>query len=174
MHKNLFWYIFTTYAIPDKKPVCIYKQENVCIFVMSEEENLQALVSQMKLIEAYLNDLISKETTVSRLIEEGRFAIDAIRNMSGTDNVQALMPIGIGVYMQSSVASVDKLLVSIGSGVAIEKSKDDAINYIESRIKELEVALRNISSQKQDLAMKMEEARAEANTAVQKLQKKSG
>ena len=141
---------------------------------MSEEENLQALVSQMKLIEAYLNDLISKETTVSRLIEEGRFAIDAIRNMSGTDNVQALMPIGIGVYMQSSVASVDKLLVSIGSGVAIEKSKDDAINYIESRIKELEVALRNISSQKQDLAMKMEEARAEANTAVQKLQKKSG
>jgi len=141
---------------------------------MSEEENLQALVSQMKLIEAYLNDLISKETTVSRLIEEGRFAIDAIRNMSGTDNVQALMPIGIGVYMQSSVASVDKLLVSIGSGVAIEKSKDDAINYIESRIKELEVALRNISSQKQDLAMKMEEARAEANTTVQKLQKKSG
>jgi len=141
---------------------------------MSEEENLQALVSQMKLIEAYLNDLISKETTVSRLIEEGRFAIDAIRNMSGTDNVQALMPIGIGVYMQSSVASVDKLLVSIGSGVAIEKSKDDAINYIESRIKELEVALRNISSQKQDLAMKMEETRAEANTTVQKLQKKSG
>jgi prefoldin alpha subunit len=138
------------------------------------EESLQELVAQMKLIETYLNDIISKEATVTRLIEEGRSAIDAIRNMSGTDHVQALMPIGIGVYMQTSVASVDKLLVSIGSGVAIEKSKDEAINYIESRIKELEVALRTMSSQKQDLAMKMEQARAEANATVQKLQKKSG
>lgn len=154
------------YAFISKKPSAF--------FVMSEEENLQALVAQMKVIEAYLNDILSKEATVSRLIEEGRFAIDAIRNMSGTDHVQTLMPIGIGVYMQASVAPVDKLLVSIGSGVAIEKSKDDAINYIESRIKELEVALRSMYSQKQDLAMKMENIRAEANATVQKLQKKSG
>jgi len=143
-------------------------------FVMSEEEKLQALVAQMKVIEAYLNDILSKEATVSRLIEDGRFAIDAIRNMSGTDNVQTLMPIGIGVYMQASVAPVDKLLVSVGSGVAIEKRRDDAINYIESRIKELEVALRSMFSQKQDLAMKMEQTRAEVNSMAQKLQKKSG
>lgn len=139
-----------------------------------EEEKLQALVAQMKVIEAYLNDIISKEATVSRLIEEGRFAIDAIRSMSSTDSVQTLMPIGIGVYMQTSVAPVDKLLVSVGSGIAIEKSKEEAITYIETRIKELEVALRSMFSQKQDLAMKMEQTRAEANAMVQKLQKKSG
>jgi prefoldin alpha subunit len=141
---------------------------------MSEEEKLQVLVTQMKMIESYLNDILSREATVGRLIEEGRSAIDAIRNMSGTDDVQALMPIGIGVYMQASVVPVGKLLLSIGSGVAVEKSRDDAINYIESRIKELEVALRSMSSQKQDLAMKMEQARAEANVMIQKMHKKSG
>jgi len=141
---------------------------------MSEEEKLQALVGQMKVIEAYLNDILVREATVTRLIEEGRSAIDAIRNMSGTDHVQTLMPIGIGVYMQASVASADKLLVSVGSGVAIEKSKDDAINYIESRVKEFEVALRSMLSQKQDLEMKMEQTKAEVNTIMQTLQKKSG
>lgn len=141
---------------------------------MSEEEKLQALVGQMKVIEAYLNDILTKEATVSRLIEEGRSAIDAIRSMSGTDDMQTLMPIGIGVYMQTSVAPAGKLLVSVGSGVAIEKSRDDAVNYIETRIKELEVALRSMFSQKQDLAMKMEQTRAEVNTIMQGLQKKSG
>ncbi len=141
---------------------------------MSEEEKLQALVGQMKVIEAYMNDILVREATVTRLMEEGRFAIDAIRNMSGMDDVQTLMPIGIGIYMQASVAPADKLLVSVGSGVAMEKSKDDAINYIESRIKELEVALRSMLSQKQDLEMKMEQTRAVVNTIMQALQKKSG
>ena len=141
---------------------------------MSEEEKLQALVGQMKMIEAYLNDILSKEAAVSRLIEEGRSTIDAIRSLSGTDHVQTLMPIGIGVYMQASVAAVGKLLVSVGSGIAIEKSKDDAIAYIETRIKELETALRSMFSQKQDLEMKMEQTRAEVNAMVQKIQRKSG
>lgn len=139
-----------------------------------EEEKLQSLVAQMKIIETYLNDAISKEAAISRLIEEGRSAIDAIRNMSGNHNVQTLMPIGIGVYVQASVAPPDKLLVSVGSGVAIEKGKDDAVNYIESKIKELETVLRSIFSQKQDLAMKMENTRAEVNALMQSIQKKSG
>ncbi len=139
-----------------------------------EEEKLQALVAQMKVIEAYLNDIAVREATVTRLMEEGRSAIDAIKNMSGADHVQTLMPIGIGVYMQTSVASADKLLISVGSGVAIEKSKDDAINYVEARIKELEVALRSMLSQKQDLEMKMEQTKAEVNAIMQALQKRSG
>ncbi len=141
---------------------------------MSEEEKLQTLVSQIKLLEAYIDDMQSRESTVVRMIEEGRFAIDAMMTLSGADDVQTLMPIGIGVYMQASVAPSGKLLISIGSGIAIEKSKDDAINYIESRVKELEVALRTLLSQKQDLAMKMEQTKAEVNAVYQGLQKKSG
>jgi len=160
MHKNL------QYAFISKK--------TFAFLIMSEEEKLQALVAQMKVIEAYLNDILSRETSISRLIEEGRFAVDAIKNMSGSNPVQTLMPIGIGVYTRASVASVDKLLVSVGSGVAIEKSKDDAVNYIESRMKELEVALRTMLSQKQELAMKMEQTKAEINAIMQKLQQKSG
>ncbi|MFQ5969332.1 MAG: prefoldin subunit alpha [Nitrososphaerales archaeon] len=141
---------------------------------MSEEEKLQALVAEMKMIEAYLNDIFSREATISRLIEEGRLAIDAIKNISGSDQVQTLMPIGIGVYMQAYVTPVDKLLLSVGSGVAIEKSKDDAVNYIESRTQELEVALRTMVSQKQELATKMEQTKAQINAIMQKFQQKSG
>ncbi len=140
---------------------------------MSEEEKIQALVSQMKLYEAYLNDIASRENTVARLMEEGRLAIEAIKNISGQDAVQTLMPIGIGIYMQTSTSSNNKLLINIGAGVAIEKSKDDAVTYVESRLKEMEVALRSMMSQKQELATRMEQTRAEVNTILQKIQKSS-
>jgi prefoldin alpha subunit len=141
---------------------------------MSEEEKLQALIGQMNVIEAYLNDIGSKEAAVGRLMEEGRSAIDAIRNFSSTDRSQTFMPVGIGVYVQASVASGDKLLISIGSGVAIEKTKEDAISYVESKVKELEVALRSMFSQKQELEARMEQTRAEVNALAQKLRSKSG
>ncbi len=138
---------------------------------MSEEEKMQALVGQMKLYEAYLNDIDTRESTVARLMEEARQAIEAIKSISGQDPAQTLMPIGIGVYMQTATSPNNKLLISIGSGVAIEKSKDDAVAYIESRLKELEVALRSMLSQKQEIAARMEQMRTEANTVLQKMQK---
>lgn len=140
-------------------------------FVMSEEERLQALVAQMKVYESYLNDIINREGTIARLMEEGRLAIEAIKNLSGQDSVQTLMPIGIGVYMQTTTLPNSKLLVSVGSGVAIEKSKDDATAYLESRLSEMEAALRSMAAQKQELAMRMEQMRAEANSVLQKMQK---
>lgn len=141
---------------------------------MSEEEKLQAIVAQMKMIEAYLNDIIAREDTVARLIEESRSAIDAIRSVTGTEQVQALMPVGIGIFMQAAVAPADKLVVSVGSGVAVVKSKEEAIAYVEERMKDLETALRGMSAQKHDLAMKLEQGRAAANALIQHLQGKTG
>lgn len=138
---------------------------------MSQEEKLQALVAQLKVYEAYLNDIIAREGTVARLMEEGRQAIEAIRSIAGKEAVQALMPIGIGVYLSASASPDSKVLVNIGSGVAIEKSRDEAISYVESRLKEMEVALRSMMGQKQELAARMEQTRAEVNNFLQKMQK---
>lgn len=134
---------------------------------MSGEEKLQALVAQMKMIEAYLGDIAEREVTIAKLIEDGKLAVDAIRNISGSENVQILMPLGIGVYAPASVAPAEKLVVNVGADVALEKTRDDAINYIESRVGELEAALRSIFSQKQDLQVKMEQSRAEVNALLQ-------
>jgi len=138
---------------------------------MSEEEKMQAIMSQMKLYEAYLNDILARENTITRLREEGRLAIEAIKDISGQEVVQTLMPIGIGVFMQTSASSSNKLLISIGAGVAVEKSKDDAVAYIESRLKEMEVAVRSMMSQKQEIVTRMEQMRAELNAMLQKMQR---
>src|ERR671939_890934 len=100
------------------------------------DQKINEMVQQSRILEAYMNDTITRQATVTRLIEEARLASSAIQNVTGESEVESLMPVGIGVYIRALVPPVTKLLVNVGAGVTIEKNKEDAINYIESRIKE--------------------------------------
>src|SRR6185503_14792885 len=126
---------------------------------ISSEQKISEMLQQSKILEAYMNDILGKEATVSRLITEAHLASEAIQGLSSTDEQDSLIPIGIGVFLKVKVPQVTNLLVSVGSGVTIEKSKENAKNYVESRIKEFELALQQIQSQN------------EVNVEMQKAQK---
>ena len=134
----------------------------------SIEQKINELVQQSRVLEAYLNDNISRQATVTRLLEEARLASNAIENVPTDSEIESFMPVGIGVYIKALVPPVKKLLINIGADVTIEKSKEDSINYIESKIKEFEVALRQLVSQKEQISMRMEQIQAQVNQMLQK------
>jgi prefoldin alpha subunit len=138
---------------------------------ISSEQKISEMLQQSKLLEAYMNDILGKEATVSRLITEAHLASEAIQGLSSTDEQDSLIPIGIGVFLKVKVPQVTNLLVSVGSGVTIEKSKENAKNYVESRIKEFELALQQIQSQKEQIAMRMNQLQNEVNVEMQKAQR---
>jgi prefoldin alpha subunit len=131
------------------------------------EQKINEMVQQSRILEAYMNETITREATVTRLIEEARLASCAIQSVTGELEVESLMPVGIGVYIRALVPPVKKLLVNVGAGVTIEKSREDTINYIESRIKEFEVALRQLANQKQQIGMRMEQIQVQVNQMLQ-------
>jgi prefoldin alpha subunit len=131
------------------------------------EQKINEMVQQSRILEAYMNETITRESTVTRLIGEARLASSAIQNVTGESEVESLMPVGIGVYIRALVPPVKKLLVNVGAGVTIEKSREDTVNYIESRIKEFEVALRQLAVQKQQIEMRMEQIQGQVNQMLQ-------
>jgi prefoldin alpha subunit len=138
---------------------------------ISSEQKISEMLQQSKILEAYMNDILGKEATVTRLITEAHLASDAIQGLSSADEQESLIPIGIGVFLKVTVPQVTNLLVSVGSGVTIEKSKENAKNYVESRIKEFELALQQIQSQKEQIAMRMNQLQNEVNVEMQKAQR---
>ena len=138
---------------------------------ISSEQKISEMLQQSKILEAYMNDILGKEATVSRLITEAHLASEAIQGLSSIDEQDSLIQIGIGVFLKVKVPQVTNLLVSVGSGVTIEKSKENAKNYVESRIKEFELALQQIQSQKEQIAMRMNQLQNEVNVEMQKAQK---
>ena len=135
------------------------------------DQKISEMVQQSRILEAYMNDTITREATVTKLIEEARLASSAVQNVMDGSEVESLVPVGIGVYMKALVPPVKKLLVNVGAGVIVEKSREDTVNYIESRIKEFETALSQLYSQKQQIEMRMEQIQKQVN---QMLQQSSG
>jgi prefoldin alpha subunit len=131
------------------------------------EQKINEMVQQSKILEAYMNDIVTKEAAAVRLMEEARLASAALQSIVDEKEVESLIPVGIGIYMRASIPHIDKLLVNVGAGVTIEKGKQDAINYIESRIKEFEVALRQLAGQKQQIEMRMAQIQGQINQMLQ-------
>jgi prefoldin alpha subunit len=134
------------------------------------EQRINEMVQQSRALEAYLNDVMSRQVTVSKLVEEARMASTTIQNITSESEVESLMPVGVGVYVKSMVPPIKKLLVSLGAGVALEKNRDDALNYVESRIKEYEVAARQLEAQRQEIAMRMEQVQGQINQTIRAAQ----
>jgi prefoldin alpha subunit len=134
------------------------------------EQRINELVQQTRILEAYMNDIMTRQVTVSKLMEEAHLASSTIQNITSESDVESLMPIGIGVYVKTTVPPIKKLLINLDAGVAIEKSREDALNYVETRIKEYEVAARQLEAQRQEIAMRINQLQSQINQMIQAAQ----
>ncbi len=130
------------------------------------EQRINELVQQSRILEAYMNDIMTRQVTINKLLEEAHLASTTIQNITSESDVESLMPIGIGVYVKTTVPPIKKLLVNLDAGVAIEKSREDALNYVEARIKEYEVASRQFEAQRQEIAMRINQLQSQINQMI--------
>ena len=129
---------------------------------MSEQE-AQQLMNQMQMLENYFANFTQRENALINVLKDTASAIDSIKGISEKKESETLVPVGTGIFAKTKISSDDKIVLNVGAGVAIEKDKDSAINFLESRIKEIEVALNETAAQKQEVALKLEQGKAEMN-----------
>ena len=138
------------------------------------EEQAQRLLQQMQMLETYYTDLSQREATLVNVLREAVSAIESIKALVEKPNSDTLVPIGMGTFVQTKISSTDKIILNIGAGVAVEKPHDSAINYLEAKIKEIEVALQDTSARKQDAVVRLEQGKEQMNHMMQETSHTSG
>jgi len=131
------------------------------------EEHAQRLMQQMQMLETYYADLSQREATLVNVLREAISAIESIKALDEKPNSDTLVPIGMGTFVQTKISSTDKIILNIGAGVAVEKPHDSAINYLEAKIKEIEVAIQDTSARKQDAIARLEQGKEQMNLLMQ-------
>lgn len=137
------------------------------------EEHAQQLMYQMQMLENYFGQLTQKEESLIRIIGEASSAIESIKSISEKSESSTLVPIGMGSFVKANISSADNFILNLGAGVAVEKDKNSTINFIEARIKEMEVALRDTTIQKQNVMANLEQGKQEMNRLIQISQNKN-
>ena len=131
------------------------------------EQQAQQILYQIQALEQYLIDLSQKESTLFGILREAGAVIETIRAAGNDSKSETLVPVGMGAYLKANLIDTEKLLLSVGAGAVMEKGRDSALNYLESRIKEVEIALRETSGQKQEVANALEQGKLELNRLAQ-------
>jgi prefoldin alpha subunit len=134
------------------------------------EEQAEQLMQQMQMLETYFSDLSQREQTFIGILRETTAAIQSIKSLNEKPESETLVPIGMGTYVPTNISSTQKIVLNIGAGIAVEKDFASAINYLEARIKEVEIALQDTSVKKQDAASRLEQGKAQVNQMMQSMQ----
>jgi prefoldin alpha subunit len=131
------------------------------------EQKISEMVQQSKILESYLNDILTREAALTRLIGEAQLASEGLQSLSSDAPVETMVPLGVGTYVRSTIEPVKNLLVSVGAGIAIEKSKNETISYIESKIKEFEIGIGQLNRQKEQITTRLTQIQNEINMIIQ-------
>ena len=124
--------------------------------LMSEAERLTQL-------EQFLERRVSM---LGAAVRETANAIESVRAAEG----EALMPVGAGVFVRARIEPESTLVVSVGSGVSVEKTRDSTLLHLEARSKELVAAGNEAAGQLGQVQQQMQRIRTEIDSLVGTMQ----
>ena len=115
------------------------------------------------MLEGYFSELIQKEEAIISVIREASSAVVSLKAIDNKTDSETLVPMGLGTFVKTKLIPNQKLILNVGAGVAIEKDQNYAINFLESRLKEMQVALQEVGGQKQQVSASLEQGKQQMN-----------
>ena len=95
------------------------------------------------------------------MLENGRMealaAIEALEAMRESEDAVVLLQIGGGASVRAKVLEPDKILLSIGAEVVVERSNKDAVEYLKERLIEMEASQKRVAETLNHLQSQMNE-----------------
>jgi len=122
----------------------------------SGEDKVNNLVVEIRILESTYNELTSRQNLLERALIENRSALEAIKGLGDKKGGEVLMQVGGGAMLRSAPPKVDRVLVSVGADVVLEKSREEALSILEERTKDVERSIVSIVGQRNEIKQRLE------------------
>jgi prefoldin alpha subunit len=117
------------------------------------EQTAETLQSRMNMINAAATDLRYAQTTLEGLEKEN-------------EKSEILVPVGGTSYIRARLDNPNQVIVGMGAGVSIEKTREEAKGIIKKRLEDLEKARTSVQQQFAQVAEKINQDREKAEALV--------
>lgn len=136
----------------------------------NDEETFRRLALELRILEGTADAIQSRSSMVNAALTE---LVVAGMTLEGLEkekmDAPLFVPIGGGSYIEAKLGSEDKVVVSIGAGVAIERTLKEAKDTVGSRIAELEKTRTTLEQQLRQVIEKIQDNRAQLQEMSAKL-----
>jgi prefoldin alpha subunit len=117
------------------------------------EQTAETLQSRMNMINAAAQDLRYAQTTLEGLDKEN-------------EKSELLVPVGGTSYIRARLDNPNQIIVGMGAGVSVEKTREEAKGIIKKRLEDLEKARASVQQQFAQVAEKINQDREKAEALV--------
>jgi prefoldin alpha subunit len=117
------------------------------------EQTAEALQSRANMINAVTTDLSYARMTLEGLEKE-------------SEKSELLVPIGGTSYVRARLENPNKIIVGMGAGVSVEKTREEAKEIIKKRLEDLEKTRASVQQQFAQVAEKINQDRERADAVV--------
>jgi len=133
--------------------------------VKKDEKKMAELLRQLRSLIAQIEALRVEIAQLDILISEYRATITTLRNLKDLGaGKEVLLPVGRIAQVGAKLEDVDKIVITIGSGISVELPFDEAIQQIEKEIlavialrEALERAMVELYAKVEELSQKIRE-----------------
>ena len=117
------------------------------------EQTAEVLQQRVGMLNAALSDLSYASATLENIEKE-------------KENAELLVPIGGGNYISVKLATTDKVVVGMGSGVSMEKSLPEAKAVVKQRMEDLQKTQASAEQQLVQISERINQDRTRLETLV--------
>ena len=125
---------------------------------------------EIRVLESTYNELTARQNLLERALLESRAALDSIKGLSEKPPMEVLTQIGGGAMLRSEPPATERVLLSIGSNVVLEKSREEAVAMLEERSRDVEKTIVSIIGQRNEIAERLNADRDLLNNLVARSQ----
>jgi len=131
------------------------------------EEELRRLTVEMRLLEQTAETLQSRMNMVNAAATDLTYAQMALDGLEKeNEKSEILVPIGGTSYISGRLDNPDKVIVGMGAGVSVEKTRTEAREIIKKRLEDLEKTRTSIQQQFTQVADRISQDRDRAESLV--------
>jgi len=121
-------------------------------------EDVQANLLLMQEYQERIDTIFQQIRLINELIGGYKSAQDTLEELASTQQGEELLvPLGGNVFVRTSVNDTKKVLTGIGDGIVMEKSINNATNFLDKRISELQAQEEQLIQVSQDIRGKVEQ-----------------
>jgi prefoldin alpha subunit len=133
-----------------------------------DEQDVQQKMLQFQILEGNLRAVRGQmEQLVARLEEAERtkMALEELGSVKANDS--AMIPVGAGNFVKGRITDSGNVLVSIGADMAVMKTRDGAIGFLEERLAEMRKLAEEMSAQERVVLAELQRLQPEIQKLLQ-------
>ena len=123
---------------------------------MEDQQKLQQILAQLEVYKSQSELYQTQIDAVQTSLAEIKILESTLDDISGKDTVETLVPLGAGSFINAEIKNENKVIMSLGSGVAVSKTFEEAKETAAADLQQITNIVAQLSPQAEQLMQKLQ------------------